>query len=363
MFLLIALFGFQTALAQPVEVNSAEPSEAPQNTIALEVTIHGRGFDNSASVQFFKTGTTNPAGITVNSSRTRGSKKIIANIDVAADADVADFDIEVSMSGGRGGKGTTLFRVLQSQGGGSGGARTPLKVTFNQLVGPDSLPSSMVHDSGGPLYIDKENVDAVSGGDGFSMDFPGLKWRGGRGRQLYFHYTCDDSTALGGDCSVLGTVGDVQPGSNPGEWVSSLNILNFRVYESDCPLGNSCPSNGMIDMEPGVSELVGMSAIVKCCRPFIQMQTGPVDIFNCSGVLSPTQLETYLEGCYETSSSPPEGAPFCNAIMTGYDLDPGVGNGNDVWSVYAENATTLLCTEDQFIGIATFSFDLDVERK
>ncbi len=116
--LLMALFTCSIALAQTVEVNSAEPGEALQGTVNLDVTINGNGFDNSATVHFFKTGTVDPGGITVNSSRNRGSKKIIANIDVAVDADIDDFDIEVQMSGGRGGKGTTLFRVLQGNGGG-----------------------------------------------------------------------------------------------------------------------------------------------------------------------------------------------------------------------------------------------------
>ena len=117
LLVLITLLAAQFALAQPVEVISADPPEAVQGTVNLDVTIQGSGFDSSATVHFFKTGTVNPAGITVNSSRTRGQKKIIANIDVATDADVDDFDIEVRLSGGRGGKGTTLFRVLQNTGG------------------------------------------------------------------------------------------------------------------------------------------------------------------------------------------------------------------------------------------------------
>jgi hypothetical protein len=111
LILLLAMTCQHAALAQGVEVNSADPGSAIQGTLNLDVTIAGNGFDNSAAVQFLVTGTTNPGGITVKGVKVRGSKKIIVNVDVLDDAEVAEFDIEVTMSGGRGGKGTTLFKV------------------------------------------------------------------------------------------------------------------------------------------------------------------------------------------------------------------------------------------------------------
>jgi len=57
------------------------------------------------------TSTTSPGGITVKKVVARGSKKLIATIDVADNATVADFDIAVTLSDGRKGKGTTLFKV------------------------------------------------------------------------------------------------------------------------------------------------------------------------------------------------------------------------------------------------------------
>lgn len=106
-----ALMPAVAAQAQ-VAVTSADPSSAPQGTISLDVTVNGNGFDSSAAVSFLVTGTTNPGGITVKKVAVRGSKKLIATIDVADTAVVTNFDIQVALSNGRKGKGTSLFAVL-----------------------------------------------------------------------------------------------------------------------------------------------------------------------------------------------------------------------------------------------------------
>lgn len=97
--------------ASPVQVNAADPSSAPQGTVSLDVVVSGSGFDSSAAVSFFVTGTTNPGGVTVKNVTVLGSKKLIAKIDVADAAAIDNFDIQVHLSGGRKGKGTSLFRV------------------------------------------------------------------------------------------------------------------------------------------------------------------------------------------------------------------------------------------------------------
>lgn len=111
MLLVLLLAAFPQAQAQTVQVTSAVPSTAPQGTVALDVEISGSGFDSTAAVQFLVTGTTNQGGITVRKVSVRGAKKLIATIDVADTAIVDNFDIEVTLSSGRKGKGTTLFAV------------------------------------------------------------------------------------------------------------------------------------------------------------------------------------------------------------------------------------------------------------
>ena len=113
----VMVFGLMGALLPgvatgQVQVTSADPPSAPQGTLSLDVTISGNGFDSSAQVEFLVTGTTNPGGITVRKVKVTGPKKLIATIDVADTASIDKFDIQVSLSGGRKGKGTSLFAVL-----------------------------------------------------------------------------------------------------------------------------------------------------------------------------------------------------------------------------------------------------------
>ena len=130
----LAVACMSIAQAQDVQVNSANPSSAEQGTFDLDVEIAGKGFDNSAAVDFFVTGTTDTVGITVKKVKVRGPKKIIATINISDTAETTlDFDIAVRLSGGRGGKGTTLFSVKQKQVGPA--QELPVTVTFTDDAG------------------------------------------------------------------------------------------------------------------------------------------------------------------------------------------------------------------------------------
>ena len=94
-----------------VKVTSADPAETSQGTISLDVTVNGSGFNTSAAVRFLVAGTADTGGVTVKRVVFKSSKQLIATIDVAANATVNKFDIEVALSDGRKGKGTTLFMV------------------------------------------------------------------------------------------------------------------------------------------------------------------------------------------------------------------------------------------------------------
>src|SRR5262245_42124223 len=102
---------YWASAAPPIQVTAADPSTTTQGTLSLDVAVSGSGFDSSASVAFLVTGTTNPGGITVKKVNVTGPKKLIATIDVADVAAIANFDIQVTQSGGRKGKGTSLFAV------------------------------------------------------------------------------------------------------------------------------------------------------------------------------------------------------------------------------------------------------------
>ena len=112
LIVILGLFSAHMAFAQDMVIDSATPSSAEQDTYGLDVTISGTGFDNSIEeVKFLLPCTPEPctgAGgrVTTRNFKVRGSKKIVATIDIAEDAIVADYDIAVTRS--RGGKGTTF---------------------------------------------------------------------------------------------------------------------------------------------------------------------------------------------------------------------------------------------------------------
>jgi Tol biopolymer transport system component len=108
--LLILAFS-PSLLAQTITVTSANPNNAPQGRVNLNVLINGKNFKKGAISKFFISGTADPGGITVNSTSFISSGQLNANINIAADATATQFDIVVALSDGRSGKGTKLFAV------------------------------------------------------------------------------------------------------------------------------------------------------------------------------------------------------------------------------------------------------------
>ena len=97
-------------------VNAADPNSAPQDT-TLEVRVIGSGFDEGSTVTFLLAGESTPKIVT-NASTFVSSDTLIANITVAADADTALYDIEVTTSRGKKGQGSELFAVRAKQNDG-----------------------------------------------------------------------------------------------------------------------------------------------------------------------------------------------------------------------------------------------------
>jgi len=97
--------------ASQVQVTSTNPSAAPQGSTNLNVTINGSGFKSGAVAKWYVTGTTNPGGVTVNSISAVHSTSLTANITISAGAVISGFDIVVTNTDGRTGKGTDKFAV------------------------------------------------------------------------------------------------------------------------------------------------------------------------------------------------------------------------------------------------------------
>jgi hypothetical protein len=121
-FLLVTgLVASPAVLAQQISVSAANPASAVQGTLNLDVEISGNGFDETVDVvEFLLPCAVEPCidngNVIVKHFNVNSRKTIIANIDVLDIAVVADYDIAVhSTSRGRGGKGTTLFKVQSSK--------------------------------------------------------------------------------------------------------------------------------------------------------------------------------------------------------------------------------------------------------
>lgn len=123
-FVALLCVNTQTAQAQQIQVSAADPAAAAQATVNLDVRVTGKGFKNGANAKFLVTGTADPGGVQVNSTTFVSSTELRVNIDVAETATIAGFDIQVSNSDGRGGKGTELFRVVE-KGTAGGSANCP----------------------------------------------------------------------------------------------------------------------------------------------------------------------------------------------------------------------------------------------
>jgi hypothetical protein len=123
------------ASAQNVTVTAANPPSGAQDTVSLVVKITGKNFAPGARSDFFKSGTTDPGGVTVRSTQFVSSTEVDATVDIAATAAIASFDIRVSNTNGRSGKGGDLFNVVQrANNPASACTVVPLDTTHFQLV-------------------------------------------------------------------------------------------------------------------------------------------------------------------------------------------------------------------------------------
>lgn len=94
-----------------VAVTSATPASAYQDT-TIDVVVSGSNFDRTATVQYLVSGSSSDTGgITVAKVTYKSASQLVTTLAVAKKADLSNFDIIVTLSDGRKGKGTTLFKV------------------------------------------------------------------------------------------------------------------------------------------------------------------------------------------------------------------------------------------------------------
>lgn len=173
LLVVVAIWTLPTSHAQgQVQVTAADPASGEQGTSSLNVRVTGKGFKNGAKAKWFVTGSSDTGGVTVNSTTFVSSTELNANITVADSATIANFDIQVTNSDGRGGKGTELFAVT-SAGGSNRSGELNLSVTIEPLAGtcnicPDSAST--------PVYSNGvDSASAVFGVNGHFVFFSGAR--------------------------------------------------------------------------------------------------------------------------------------------------------------------------------------------
>ncbi|MGD2216800.1 MAG: hypothetical protein PVJ64_08585 [Gemmatimonadales bacterium] len=100
--------------SQDPEVTGTDPTGAPQDT-TLDVEVSGSGFDDGSTVEMTLSGVPTEK-VRTNSTRYRSPRKLIANITIAADAQVDFYDVEVTTSSRKKGIGTEMFEVFVGGG-------------------------------------------------------------------------------------------------------------------------------------------------------------------------------------------------------------------------------------------------------
>jgi len=161
---LLAMCSMSSPLhAQTVQVTSANPSSTMQGT-TLDVIVGGNGFKKGAQAQWFLTGTTNPGGVTVNSTAFNSSSQLTANITVSSSANTGSFDVQVKNVNGSTGKGTGLFTVSSSSGQGAAACASYSVTSILYDTDSNSVPLQYQSDGLGPYttFSTKGNKDSVN---------------------------------------------------------------------------------------------------------------------------------------------------------------------------------------------------------
>jgi len=180
LFLLLLTFlfllGTGTVQAQKVRVTEAVPFESEEDVTYLAVEISGGGFDEESEATFFVAGSlTNKGGVTIKSTVLINSKKVRAIINIPLGASLGDYDIEVTASRGRRGKGNTLFRVLEKGTGGGNANDLGSNISMDCLLGDSSSGDTIKtikKDGGDEPGWYEDAVDKVD----CTIDGPAMPW-------------------------------------------------------------------------------------------------------------------------------------------------------------------------------------------
>lgn len=251
LFLLPGAFIPGQSLAQDdyYGVFSASPDMALQGTDNLDVEIIGDNFDKSIdSLEFIALCSdssepcSNPGWVRVNRFVVRGKNKIIANIDVPVTEDPLPLsyqghDVQVrSSTRGRGGKGTTLFKV-------QAGSVSPSECNYDFDAEFDDLDVDAVTSDMG-VWSEDGVYDAI-GGTGFRLDTNGSQKLEGQNDTRFVRIDFTNAMPDGSDCVLT----DVHNAAGAAGFCNEFQGINLRLEHQIQDL----ETTGLCTMEPGDS--------------------------------------------------------------------------------------------------------------
>jgi hypothetical protein len=135
---LCCVLGTPVSAQPPVTVTAADPTSGERESMGLVVKVTGKNFAPGARADFFRSGTNDPAGVAVQSTRVVSATEIEATLNIDSAAPLSLYDIRVTNSNGRSGKGSDLFTVVEQ---GAGPNACPVPVPLAWLSAPVRLNS------------------------------------------------------------------------------------------------------------------------------------------------------------------------------------------------------------------------------
>lgn len=224
-------------------VLSVTPDNAIQGTVNLDIEISGDNFDSSIDVVEFQASCEDPNDacldpglVWVNNFKVRGPKKIIANVDIPDTVTLPEtyvgHDVLIrSSTRGRGGKGTTLFKV-QLKG------VNPSACNFNFEAIFDDLPEDAITSDGLGFY------NAI-GGYGFRLDTNGSQKMERQNDTRFIRINFSNAMPDDLECDLS----DVNNVAGAAGFCNELQGVDMRIEHQIQDLENI----GLCSLEPGAS--------------------------------------------------------------------------------------------------------------
>jgi len=100
--------------ATSLSVTRATPSYGDQGT-TVDIHVLGSGFTSGAQATWLLHGVADPTHVRTNSTTVVSSSELIANITIANDAQLALWDVQVALAGGKNGVGSEMFEITAAQ--------------------------------------------------------------------------------------------------------------------------------------------------------------------------------------------------------------------------------------------------------